>query len=152
LTRQVGPGDRTAVFILRNPSTADAVTDDPTIRRSIVFARQWGCGRLALNLFAFRATDPADLKQAEEPVGPETREWFDRTLRADHDGRVAYGWGVLGEHHGQDGVILGWLAALRVRPFALGLTRDGHPKHLLYLPKGAELRPYSSRQAPAPAH
>jgi hypothetical protein len=152
LTRQVGPGLRTATFIMLNPSTADATKDDPTIRRCIGYARQWGCGRLAvLNLFAFRATDPADLKRAVEPVGSENRAWFDRKLRAGHDGPVVCAWGVHGEHLGQDGVVLGWLDALGVRPFALGLTRDGHPRHPLYLPKGAELVPFSGRQAPAPA-
>jgi hypothetical protein len=143
LTRQVGPGPRTATFIMLNPSTADATNDDPTIRRCIGFARQWGCGRLAvLNLFALRATDPTDLKRAKEPVGPENREWFERTLRGDHDGPVVCGWGVHGDHLGQDSVVLGWLAALGVHPLALGLTRDGHPRHPLYLPKGADLLQY----------
>src|SRR4051794_12691770 len=128
LTRQVGPGQRTATFIMLNPSTADASNDDPTIRRCIGFARQWGCGRLAvLNLFAFRATDPADLKRAEEPVGPENRAWFERTLRDAGDGPVICGWGVHGEHRAQDEVVLGWLADLGMRTLALGLTRDGHP-------------------------
>src|SRR3954454_15761859 len=81
LSRQVGPGLRTATFIMLNPSTADATNDDPTIRRCIGFARQWGCGRLAvLNLFAVRATDPAEMKRADDPVGPENRDWFDRHL------------------------------------------------------------------------
>jgi hypothetical protein len=85
-----------------NPSTADASQDDPTIRRCIGFARQWGCGRLVvLNLFAFRATDPADLKRAADPVGPENRAWFDRTLVDDLvGGPVVCGWGVHGAHLG----------------------------------------------------
>src|SRR4051812_49823510 len=84
LTRQVGGGVRRATFIMLNPSTADASNDDPTIRRCIGFAQRWGCGQLAvLNLFAYRATDPADLKRASEPVGPENREWFDKLLTDD---------------------------------------------------------------------
>jgi hypothetical protein len=72
LTRQVGFGDRTAAFIMLNPSTADAVNDDPTIRRCIGLARRWGCGRLVVaNLFAIRATDPAEVRKASDPVGPE---------------------------------------------------------------------------------
>ena len=43
LTRQVRPGPKIATFIMLNPSTADATQDDPTIRRCIGFARQWGC-------------------------------------------------------------------------------------------------------------
>src|SRR4051794_12688875 len=147
LTRQVGPGLCTATFIMLNPSTADATNNDPTIRRCIGFARQWGCGRLAvLNLFAFRATHPADLKRAVEPVGVENRAWFERTLSDDlSDGPVVCGWGVHGEHMGQDLAVLGWLEAFGIRPFALGLTRDGHPKHPLYLPKAAELMPFAGR-------
>ncbi len=137
LTRQVGPGLRTATFIMLNPSKADATKDDPTIRRCNGFARQWGCGRLAvLNLFAFRATDPADLKRAEEPVGPENREWFERTLADGGEGPVVCGWGVHGAQMGQDQIVLGWLQAFGVQPLALGVTKHGQPRHPLYLPNG----------------
>lgn len=156
LTRQVVRGARTATFIMLNPSTADATNDDPTIRRCIGFARQWGCGRLAvLNLFAFRATDPADLKRAAEPVGPENRTWFDRTLSVPNSDPVVCAWGVHGEHMSQDLAVLGWLAGYGVEPVALGVTRDGHPKHPLYLRKGAELLPFSGcreiKHLPSPA-
>src|SRR4051794_33028496 len=146
LTRQVGPGLCTATFIMLNPSTADATNNDPTIRRCIGFARQWGCGQLVvLNLFAMRATDPADMKLADDPVGPENKDWFDRTLRDQDDGPVVCAWGVHGEHRGQDLTVLGWLKSYGIRPLALGVTRDGHPKHPLYLPKAAELVLYTAR-------
>ena len=81
LTRRAGPGERAAAFILLNPSTADAATDDPTIRRCLGFARRWGCGRFfVLNLFAFRATYPAELRWADDPIGPRARGWFDRVF------------------------------------------------------------------------
>ncbi len=147
LTRQVGPGPRTTTFIMLNPSTADATNDDPTIRRCIGFARSWGCGRLAvLNLFAVRATDPADMKRADDPVGPENRGWFERTLQTHRDGPVVCAWGVHGEHRGQDLTVLGWLEGYDVEPLTLGITRDGHPKHPLYLPKGAELVAFKARR------
>lgn len=146
LTRQVGPGTRSAVFVMLNPSTADASNDDPTIRRCIGFARQWSCGRLVvLNLFAFRATEPADLKRAEEPVGWENRAWFERMLADPGAGLVICGWGVHGEHRGQDRAVLGWLAELGVEPLALGVTKDGHPRHPLYLPYSAELVVFARR-------
>jgi hypothetical protein len=151
LTRQVGPGPRTATFIMLNPSTADAANDDPTIRRCIGFARQWGCGRLAvLNLFAYRATIPVDMKGTEDPVGPENRDWFNRTLLAPHEGPVVCAWCVHGEHRSQDLAVLGWLADARVRPLSLGVTRDGHPKHPLYLPKTAELMHFVGRLTQTP--
>lgn len=148
LTRQVGPGARTATFVMLNPSTADAAQDDPTIRRCSGFARQWDCGRLVvLNLFAFRATDPKDLKRASDPVGPDNEAWFRRqmqSLPAETRGPVVCGWGVHGDHLGQDQVALGWLDDLGITPVALGLTSYGFPKHPLYVPYSAELVPLKS--------
>lgn len=47
-----------------NPSTADAEIDDPTITRCIGFAKSWGFGGLMVgNLWAYRATDPKELKK-----------------------------------------------------------------------------------------
>lgn len=58
------------LFIMLNPSTADANIDDPTIRRVISFAKSWGYGGVYVgNLFAFRSTDPKGLKQIADPVG-----------------------------------------------------------------------------------
>lgn len=60
------------VWIMLNPSTADAMQDDPPIRRCIRFSKAWGWGSLAiLNLFAYRATNPAELRKVADPVGPE---------------------------------------------------------------------------------
>lgn len=69
-----------ARFIMLNPSTADATEDDPTIRRCISFAKREGAGAISVvNLFAFRATKPADMMKATDPIGPENndhlREW-----------------------------------------------------------------------------
>jgi hypothetical protein len=103
-----------------------------------------------LNLFAFRATDPADMKRTDDPVGPKNREWFERhLLEGLHVRPVVCGWGVHGEHMGQDLAVLGWLADLGVQPLALGVTKDGHPRHPLYLPKNAELLPFV-RRLPTP--
>ena len=67
-----GPG---LVFVMLNPSTADAERDDPTIRKCMSYARRWGYFRvIVVNLFAFRATDPKDLRAAiaigDDVVGP----------------------------------------------------------------------------------
>jgi hypothetical protein len=150
LTRQVGPSERAATFIMLNPSMADAINDDPTIRRCIGFARQWGCGRLAvLNVFAVRATDPADMRRAEDPVGPENKDWFDRTLPSAYEGPIVCAWGVHGEHMDQDLAVLGWLESYGIKPMSLGSTRDGHPRHPLYLPKTVDLAPFHRRAADA---
>ena len=158
LTRQIGADQRTATFILLNPSTADATRNDPTIRRCIGFARQWGCGRLVvLNLFAVRATKPTDLKRAVDPVGPDNKKWFERMLRfppptaAFAPGPLICGWGVHGTFRDQDQTVLGWLAALGVQPVALGVTKDGHPRHPLYVPYTVRPRRFRSRKRRATA-
>lgn len=143
LTRRVGPEDKTAFFIMLNPSTADARTNDKTIRRCMGFTRRWGCGRLVvLNLFAFRATDPAELKQAADPVGPQNKAWFEKILSSRGEGPVVCAWGAYGSLLGQDKVVLGRLDELGVKPKALGVTRAGHPRHPLYLPNEAALQEF----------
>jgi hypothetical protein len=135
LWRQFGESERCAAFIMLNPSTADAETDDPTIRRCVDFAASWGCGRLlVLNLFAVRATSPKDMKAHTAPVGPENKSWFERLLPK-HDGPVICAWGGHGGHRSQNQIVLGWLKDLKIEPVSLGMTRDGQPRHPLFLPK-----------------
>jgi hypothetical protein len=58
------------VFILLNPSTADAFKDDPTVKKCISFAKHWNFGSLEIvNLFAYRSTDAKYLKNISDPVG-----------------------------------------------------------------------------------
>ena len=140
LWRCWAPEKRMAVFIGLNPSTADEKVDDPTIRRCIGFARQWGCGGIhMLNLFAFRATDPKVMKAATDPVGPDN----DATIAAvcvNHRPVVAC-WGVHGEHLGRADAVLAMVDGLK----CFGLTKDGYPKHPLYLPGSAGLIDLKSR-------
>lgn len=115
-----------------NPSTADAKRDDPTIRRCIGFARDWGFGRLwVLNLFSFRATYPKDLMAAIDPVGPRNDGWIRRVAQK-VDSVVAV-WG-------NDGAFLDRSARVRSmlgdRLEAIRLNAGGEPAHPLYLPRG----------------
>jgi hypothetical protein len=117
-------------FIGLNPSTADELEDDPTIRRCIGFAKSWGFGGIAmLNLFAFRATDPKDMKAARDPVGP----WNDDALR--RVTRVCRSticcWGAHGSFRFRDSHVKALL--FRKSTYCLGRTNDGQPKHPLYL-------------------
>jgi hypothetical protein len=52
---------------------------------------------------------------------------------------VVCGWGVHGAHRGQDQVVLSWLRELGIKPLVLGVTKDGHPSHPLYVPNRAKL-------------
>lgn len=63
LTRRWLTGEGCVNFVMLNPSTADEMTDDATIRKCIGYAKRWGFNRLVVtNLFPFRATDPKRLQ------------------------------------------------------------------------------------------
>jgi hypothetical protein len=72
LWRRVGESRRRVLFVMLNPSTADAIVDDPTIRRCMGFARTWGFGELEVcNLFAYRSPCPSALLR---PADPDVRK------------------------------------------------------------------------------
>jgi hypothetical protein len=122
-----------------NPSKADEVVDDPTIRRCIDFGKRWGYGGLVMtNLFALRSTDPRGLATVEDAVGPRNDE--ELRVQAFEAGLVVAAWGA---HP------LAVARAEAVRPLieryhvgCLGTTRSGAPKHPLYLPKTTAPQPY----------
>jgi len=124
-------------FAMLNPSTADALQDDPTIRRCRGFVASPGfTGPLVWNLFAFRATDPNDLKRAEEPIGHLNDSAIDLALSI--SGRTIAAWGTHGSHLGRDKRVLRRAGAMNATLHALKLTAGGMPGHPLYLPKAAE--------------
>ena len=123
-------GNGYAMFVGLNPSTADETQDDPTIRRCIAFAKSWGYAGLCMtNLFAFRATNPGDMKRAADPIGPQN----DYVLkeRASRAGIVIAAWGRHGTHKDR----AWWVRMMLPQLHYLRLTKDGHPGHPLYLPK-----------------
>lgn len=133
LSRRWGPGPG-AVFVMLNPSTADATVDDPTIRRCIGFARAWGLkALLVVNLYALRSPDPALLWTAPDAVGPDNDHWLKRELvLADHIGSpVIAAWGA---HARADRVraVMALPGADRFQ--CLARNKDGSPKHPLYQP------------------
>ena len=136
LFRDLGMQGPQLTVVMLNPSTADAVKDDPTIRRVIGFARNAGCGSVqVLNLFAIRATDPREMLAADDPVGPENDEHLARELRmAKGDGRfVLAAWGAHGGHMSRDFHVMHKLVD-GVEWRCLGRTHQGHPRHPLYVP------------------
>lgn len=123
------------LFIGLNPSTADETKDDPTVRRCIGFAKQWGYGGLCMaNLFAYRATKPADMRRANQPEGSENNE----TLKnlANTAGIVVAAWGTNGPFRGRDKRIRAMITGM----YCLGVTKEGHPKHPLYVPYDTKLK------------
>jgi hypothetical protein len=143
LDRRLGEGRRAATFIMLNPSTADHEFDDPTVRRVMGFGRHWGCDELhVVNLFAYRATKWEQLRASADPAGPENRAWLRRAVELACDGLVVCAWGTHGAYMGQDRIVLRWIRGL-CRPMCLGLTRDGHPRHPLYVPYSAGLTAFN---------
>ena len=136
------------MFVGLNPSTADESTDDPTVRRCIGFARTCGFGRIVLtNLFAFRSTDPKKLKLVSDPIGPENDEQIIKAACA--AARVLVAWGIHGSLYGRDQDVLGFLE----KPYCLGITKNGLPKHPLYLAANTKLMrfPQSTIRIKSPA-
>jgi len=122
------------VFIGLNPSTADETKDDPTIRRCIGYAKEWGySGVFMLNIFAYRSTNPKDLRLVEEPIGSENDNYLKRYLSISLN--VAC-WGIGGSHESRGQKVIELLG--RENLMCLGQTKDGHPKHPLYLKRGIE--------------
>ncbi len=146
LTRRIDPelaGDdtRTIAFVGLNPSTATATKDDPTVRRCIGYAAREGFGRFVmLNAFGYRATDPADMKACDEPVGRGNDEAI-RGVASSAD-LVVIAWGAHGTHLGRHGALIELLDGV-CEPRCLGVTKAGLPKHPLYLRADAPLVPYS---------
>ncbi|MCK9635995.1 MAG: DUF1643 domain-containing protein [Methylobacter tundripaludum] len=123
-------GEGYAMFVGLNPSTADETQDDPTIRRCAAYARAWGYSGLCMvNLFAYRATKPADMMRAIDPIGPDNDVHL-QTL-AKTAGVVVAAWGANGTHKGRDAGVRKMLQHLHY----LKLTKNGHPGHPLYLPR-----------------
>lgn len=153
LWRTVAPDadDRRVVFVMLNPSTADAETDDPTLRRCMGFARAWGFRYLeVVNMFALRSSRPEALLDHPDPMGPCNLDaWALALGRAD---MAVMAWGATVDEltrqrpevmarvvrrHPMDMARL-----LEVPTRCLGRTASGAPRHPLYVPRDARPVPY----------
>jgi hypothetical protein len=138
--QEIGAQDGTVLGCGLNPSTADHLILDPTMTRFIGFTRRLRYARFEMvNMYGFRSTDPRGMLAESDPVGPDN----DRIIaeRMAEASIVIVGWGAFP------------MAAARARQVAelaggkplycLGITKDGWPRHPLYLRANAELRPWS---------
>ena len=130
---------RPMVFIGLNPSTADEVVNDPTVERMERRARSYGYGGLiVVNIFAFRATEPEDLKDSAEAgidvIGRDNdMAIVSAMIKA---GIIVCGWGTHGGYMDRGRIIKNLLSDSReINGIVthLGLTKNGHPKHPLYI-------------------
>lgn len=127
------------VFIMLNPSTADAQSNDPTIRRCIGFAQTWGYGYLeVVNLFGLRSPHPQHLRQAADPIGAECDKYIQ--IAAQQADRIILAWGNWGHFWGRDQAVVKFLASYDL--YCLGLNQSKQPRHPLYLKRDVQPIPY----------
>jgi hypothetical protein len=142
LTRTWDMEGSRVVFIGLNPSTADAMKDDPTIRRCIGFAKSWYFGRMEmLNLFAYRCTASDYLHRVKDPIGPDNDAVIKQVC---HDALlviVAWGAHPMAQERGAE--VCGMLGHRRIH--CLGHSRHLAPRHPLYMPKKAKPIQYQGR-------
>ncbi len=132
--------------MMLNPSTADADFDDPTIRRCLGFAKAFGFGSLSvINLFGYRATNPKDLLKI---TARNTDFCHDQNVNELLNGtKLICAWGVLPKVlHAEANQTLdnlrGWLSENPGFVQCLGKTKDGYPRHPLYLPTDTQMQDY----------
>ena len=134
LTRVWDPNRPVLRWIMLNPSTADHTDDDPTIRKVVGFSERNGFGSIEVfNLFAYRATDPSELRKVADPIGPENHFYLSQIARP-----LVLAWGNHGAYRRQGKEVLRLLNF----PFAfyLGTTQSGQPRHPLYIPYSQSLK------------
>ncbi len=120
-----------ACWIGLNPSTADEIENDPTVRRCIDYSKQWQFGGMfMMNAFAYRSTDPEKMKAIADPVGPDNDRWLVEI--ANNSGLVLAAWGNHAAHMDRGKKVLDML---QTNVFCLKLNSNGQPAHPLYLRK-----------------
>lgn len=132
LTRTWDDTGKRLLYVMLNPSKATELANDPTIERCERRAKYLGYGAFRVcNLFALRETEPARLKRAKEPEGPDNKAQLVEALEWCDD--VLCSWGVHGNHRNQ-ATTLQPLFEQSTKPLlALDVTKDGHPRHPLYV-------------------
>ena len=145
LVRNWDPARPRVTFVGLNPSTADALRDDPTVRRMAGFARAWGCGGLLVgNLFALRATNPEALIRERDPIGRANDRWLRELISASP--LVVAAWGNRGHLAARDQAVL----SFSPRWHYFGRTRRGAPAHPLYLRRECRPHPWLDSASPSP--
>lgn len=134
------------LWVMLNPSTASAEVDDPTIRKCQKFARTWGYdGIVVANIFALRATKPEEMLAHPEPIGDGNNLVLESLLMAEGIGLAMAAWGVHGAHRGRGQEVVSMAASAGRELHVLGLTKEGHPRHPLYVPDAAGPIPWCGR-------
>lgn len=133
LNREFASATKAVVWVMCNPSTADAFVVDPTVRDCIQFSRNWGYDVAeVVNLWALRSPHPADLrKRAIGHRGDDALN--DVSIRHACAGAslVIAAWGLNGELDHRAAVVRRLLEEQNIALHHLGMTKDWFPKHPL---------------------
>lgn len=131
----------TVLWLMLNPSTADAEKDDPTIRKCIAFSKSWGySGLVVANAYACRSPYPGTLKRVLDPIGPDNDATLVRLIS--QSGITVVGWGK-GCDPRRAKEVAGLAAKAGPQLLCLGVNSDGSPKHPLYLKGDTKLVPWA---------
>jgi hypothetical protein len=123
------------LWIGMNPSTAEGDIDDPTIRKEMHFTRRLGfTSYIKCNVMDYRATYPIELSLLKEPSSPKNLDHISKFAK--DAAIIMAAWGALPKSLSKyaDDV----LATIPYRIYAMGLTKDGSPRHPLYLRNDAQ--------------
>lgn len=127
-----GTGQRVG-FVMLNPSTATETQNDPTVERCERRARALGFGSFTVvNIFAWRDTDPRAMRAAADPIGPANDDAILECATAAH--QIICAWGAHGAFLGRGAQVAALLRHVEKPLYHLGLSKEGHPKHPLYIP------------------
>lgn len=132
ITKKFNFGKGRLLFILLNPSTATEKVYDPTLLR---------CKKRALiscfqefrvcNLFAYRTSDPKQLKKISDPIGPLNNLILKKNIK--WSDKIICSWGRFGTLHNRNIEVTKIIKKYKTPVFHLGLTKNNQPKHLLYI-------------------
>ena len=132
LTRSWDSSAKKVLFIMLNPSTATEIQNDPTVERCERRAKALGYGAFKVcNIFAYRSTDPKIMRLQKDPIGPENDKIIIKS--ANWSNNIICAWGTNGSHLNRGKKIEELLRAKNFTLTHLGLSKDGHPKHPLYI-------------------
>ena len=133
------------LWLMLNPSTADETQNDPTVERCEMRAHMWNYGGVEVyNIFAFRATDPKNMKAAEDPVGPENDKWLAKFAIKSQQTLAIAGWGNHGSHQNRNRDVIKILNQKMADVKALKINASGDPKHPLYIGYSQQPVPFLS--------
>ena len=137
------PARKPQVWLMLNPSTADAEVDDATIRKCCGFARRGGHGGIVVvNLFAYRSREPKELVRLLDPAGPDNNSALRKV--ATYASAIVCGWGNLPARALQYRVdeVKTQLGRASIPLLALGVTQAGQPWHPLMVSYKYTPQPY----------